>query len=64
MATGSGKTFTAVQFCLPSDQVPGAKRILFLGYRKTLGAGQVQNFKIIRRLMMGESLQIYIMSNI
>ena len=64
MATGSGKTFTAVSFAYRLIRYAGAKRILFLVDRKTLGAQTVQNFKIIRRLMMGESLQIYIMSNI
>ena len=38
MATGSGKTFTAVSFVYRLIKYVGAKRILFLVDRKTLGA--------------------------
>ncbi len=38
MATGSGKTFTAVTFVYRLIKYAGAKRILFLVDRKTLGA--------------------------
>ena len=48
MATGSGKTFTACNFCYRLLKFGGAKRILFLVDRNNLGKqaeGEFQNFQ-------------------
>ena len=48
MATGSGKTFTAANFCYRLLKFAGAKRILFLVDRNNLGKqteGEFQNFR-------------------
>jgi len=45
MATGSGKTFTAVNFCYRLIKHAGAKRILFLVDRKNLGEQTLNEFQ-------------------
>ena len=44
MATGSGKTFTAVVFAYRLIKFAGAKRILFLVDRKNLGNQTLREF--------------------
>jgi type I restriction enzyme R subunit len=45
MATGAGKTFTAVSFCYRLIQFAGAKRILFLVDRNNLGRQALTEFQ-------------------
>ncbi len=45
MATGSGKTFTAVNFCYRLIKYAGAKRILFLVDRNNLGKQTLNEFQ-------------------
>src|SRR5271168_3701085 len=45
MATGSGKTFTAVNFCYRLIKFAGAKRILFLVDRNNLGRQTLNEFQ-------------------
>lgn len=45
MATGSGKTFTAVNFCYRLIRFAGAKRILFLVDRNNLGRQTLKEFQ-------------------
>ncbi|MGV2334452.1 MAG UNVERIFIED_CONTAM: DEAD/DEAH box helicase family protein [Planctomycetaceae bacterium] len=45
MATGSGKTFTAVNFCYRLIRYAGAKRILFLVDRNNLGSQTLNEFQ-------------------
>ena len=45
MATGSGKTFTAVNFCYRLIKFAGAKRILFLVDRNNLGKQTLNEFQ-------------------
>ena len=45
MATGSGKTFTAVNFCYRLIKYAGAKRILFLVDRNNLGSQTLNEFQ-------------------
>jgi len=45
MATGSGKTFTAVNFCYRLIKYAGAKRILFLVDRNNLGKQTINEFQ-------------------
>ena len=45
MATGSGKTFTAVNFCYRLIKYGGAKRILFLVDRNNLGRQTLNEFQ-------------------
>jgi type I restriction enzyme R subunit len=45
MATGSGKTFTAVNFCYRLIKYAGAKRILFLVDRNNLGKQTLSEFQ-------------------
>lgn len=45
MATGSGKTFTAVNFCYRLIKFGGAKRILFLVDRNNLGRQTLNEFQ-------------------
>ncbi len=45
MATGSGKTFTAVNFCYRLIKYAGAKRILFLVDRNILGKQTLNEFQ-------------------
>src|SRR6202011_31725 len=45
MATGSGKTFTAVNFCYRLAKFAGAKRILFLVDRNNLGRQTLNEFQ-------------------
>ena len=45
MATGSGKTFTAVSFCYRLIKYAGAKRILFLVDRNNLGKQTLNEFQ-------------------
>jgi type I restriction enzyme R subunit len=45
MATGSGKTFTAVSFCYRLIKLAGAKRILFLVDRNNLGRQTLNEFQ-------------------
>jgi type I restriction enzyme R subunit len=45
MATGSGKTFTAVNFCYRLIKYAGAKRILFLVDRNNLGEQTLNEFQ-------------------
>ena len=45
MATGSGKTFTAVNFCYRLIKYAGAKRILFLVDRNNLGKQTLTEFQ-------------------
>lgn len=45
MATGSGKTFTAVNFCYRLIKYAGAKRILFLVDRNNLGKQTLKEFQ-------------------
>jgi type I restriction enzyme R subunit len=44
MATGSGKTYTAVSFIYRLIKFAGAKRVLFWWTGATLGARQKRNF--------------------
>ena len=48
MATGSGKTFTAVNFCYRLIKNAGAKRILFLVDRNNLGNQTLDEFQKFR----------------
>ena len=45
MATGSGKTFTAVNFCYRLIKYAGARRILFLVDRNNLGEQTINEFQ-------------------
>jgi type I restriction enzyme R subunit len=45
MATGSGKTFTAVNFCYRLAKFAGARRILFLVDRNNLGRQTLNEFQ-------------------
>jgi type I restriction enzyme R subunit len=45
MATGSGKTYAAVSFIYRLIKFDGAKRVLFLVDRKTLGEQALNEFK-------------------
>src|SRR3954469_13640257 len=45
MATGSGKTWTAVSFCYRLIKFAGAKRILFLVDRNNLGRQTLNEFQ-------------------
>jgi type I restriction enzyme, R subunit len=45
MATGSGKTYTAVNFCYRLSKYAGAKRILFLVDRNNLGQQTLNEFQ-------------------
>ncbi len=45
MATGSGKTYTAVSFCYRLARFAGAKRILFLVDRNNLGRQTLKEFQ-------------------
>ncbi len=46
MATGSGKTFTACNFCYRLIKHAGARRILFLIDRRTLGQQTKKEFEM------------------
>lgn len=45
MATGSGKTYTAVSFCYRLIKFAGARRILFLVDRNNLGRQTLNEFQ-------------------
>ena len=49
MATGSGKTFTAVNFCYRLIKFAEAKRILFLVDRNNLGRQTLQRVPAVRQ---------------
>ncbi|HJT78721.1 MAG TPA: DEAD/DEAH box helicase family protein, partial [Gemmataceae bacterium] len=48
MATGSGKTFTAVSFCYRLIKFAGARRILFLVDRNNLGRQTLNEFQLFQ----------------
>jgi type I site-specific restriction endonuclease len=53
MATGSGKTFTAVSFIYRLIKFAGAKRVLFLVDRNNLGKQTCASSRATARRMMG-----------